>query len=58
MNEDIKDINSLIQKINDIKLVPEEELKNMDFYELAYYMQSLNTIEAIGKDIEEGDSDE
>ena len=47
MDENIN-IDDILSKIDDIPLVPDEELENMDFYDLAYYIQTLNNIEAIG----------
>lgn len=44
----------LLKKIDNIELIPENELKNMDFYELAYYMQTLNIIDSLSQQ-EEGD---
>ena len=54
MNESDKQIEELLQRIDKIPLVPDEELDNMDFYELSYYMQVLNTIDSLdGEDLEE-----
>ena len=50
-NNDIT-IDELIKKIDNIPLIPDEELGKMDFYELAYYVQTLNNIETIGSDNE------
>ena len=47
-------IESLNKELEQIELVPEEELKNMDFYQLAYYMQTLNTLDEVNDD-EEGE---
>ena len=40
----------LLKKIDDIELIPNDELKNMDFYQLSYYMQTLNMIDSIDKE--------
>ena len=54
MNESDKQIEELLQRIDKIPLVPDEELDKMDFYELSYYMQVLNTIDSLdGEDLEE-----
>lgn len=45
-----KDLDELIDKIKNTKLIDEEDLKNMDFYQLAYYYQTLNTIDSIDKE--------
>ena len=50
-----KDIKELKEKVDNIELVPDEELKNMDFYELAYYMQTLNMIDDLLNDEEDGE---
>lgn len=47
MIEDNKEYEELLKKIDDIELVSEEQLKDMDFYELAYYMQTLNQISTL-----------
>lgn len=49
------DINELKKQIDDVELVPDEELKNMDFYELAYYMQTLNVIDDVFNNTGDGD---
>lgn len=43
-----QEMDKIIKKVDDIELVPDEELENMDFYDLAYYIQTLNNIEKIG----------
>ena len=53
--EDIS-MDNVLQEIDNTKLVSEEELDNMDFYELCYYMQNLNIIDTLdGDDVKEGD---
>ena len=42
-----KELNELLNKIDNIKLVSKDDLDKMDFYELCYYMQTLNTIDAL-----------
>lgn len=44
------DKEELINKIKNTELIPDEELDKMDFYELAYYMQTLNMIDSIDKE--------
>jgi len=44
-----------LKKIDQIKLIPDEELENMDFYELAYYMQTLNMIDSLSIENQEGE---
>lgn len=39
-----KDFEKILNKVDNVDLVPDDMLKDMDFYELAYYMQSLNSI--------------
>lgn len=56
MSENDKKMDELLQKIDNIPLVPEKELDNMDFYELCYYMQNLNMIDTLdGDDVVEGE---
>ena len=54
MNED-NEVEALKQKIDQVELVPDEELKNMDIYELAYYMQTLNALDDIFEDNDGGE---
>ncbi len=49
---------TLLNEIDRIPLVNEEELDNMNFYELCYYMQNLNIIDSLDGDNEEGVSNE
>ena len=52
-----KEMERLLKKIDNTKLVKEEELDKMDFYELCYYMQNLNIIDTLdGDDVEEGEA--
>ena len=56
MEENNKEMAELLKKIDETKLIDEKELDNMNFYELCYYMQTLNVIDSLdGDDIEEGD---
>lgn len=56
MNNNIENIDDLLNKIDNVKLVDEKELDNMNFYELCYYMQNLNIIDSLdGDNLEEGD---
>jgi hypothetical protein len=50
MSENEKEYNDLLKEIDNIPLIPDEDLDNMDFYELCYYMQSLNQLDALSKD--------
>ena len=45
---DNKKMDELLQKIDNIPLISDDELENMDFYELSYYMQTLNQIDSLG----------
>lgn len=54
MDNDYLINDELLKKIDNIELIPENELKNMDFYDLAYYMQTLNIIDSLSQQ-EEGD---
>ena len=42
------EINGILNKIDSIELIPDEEVDKMDFYQLAFYMQTLNQIDALG----------
>ncbi len=53
MNKEDK-VNDLLKKIDNIQLVSKEDLKKMDFYELCYYMQTLNYIDSLSNE-REGD---
>ena len=56
MEENNKEMEELLTKIDNVKLIDEKELDNMNFYELCYYMQTLNVIDSLdGDDLEEGD---
>ncbi len=57
MNEkDMNEYNDLLKKIDDVQLIPKEELDNMDFYDLCYYMQTLNQIDSLtSMESEEGE---
>ena len=50
VNNNQNEIEELLKRINDIELVKEEDLKDMDFYELAYYMQNLNIIDSLDQE--------
>lgn len=47
MNEKEKneELENFIKKIDDIEFIPDKMLKDMDFYQLAYYVQTLNNVE-------------
>ena len=56
MNSDDVILDELLTKIDNIDLIPDEELEKMDFFDLAYYMQTLNQIDALGNnDMIEGE---
>ena len=56
MNDDDKGMDELLEIIDNIQLIPEENLDNMDLYELCYYMQNLNLIDTLdGDDVKEGE---
>ena len=50
VNNNQNEIEDLLKRIDDIELVKEEDLKDMDFYELAYYMQNLNIIDSLDQE--------
>ena len=54
MNKD-KEFDELLKKIDNIKLVSNDDLDKMDFYELCYYMQTLNQIDALANNDMVGD---
>ena len=55
MNDNDKEVENLLEKIDNIELIPDEELKNMDFYELSYYMQTLNMIDNLSNKESDGE---
>lgn len=40
-----EELENFIKKIDDIEFIPDKLLKDMDFYQLAYYVQTLNNVE-------------
>ena len=52
MNDSDKEFNKVLENIDNIPMLDDEDLKKMDFYELAYYVQSLNQIESLANDDE------
>jgi len=50
MEDEKKEYDELLKKVDDVEFVPEEKLEEMDFYELAYYMQTLNQVSKLGDD--------
>lgn len=46
MKED-KNIDELFKKIDDVDLISNEQLDKMNFYDLCYYMQTLNLIDSL-----------
>ncbi len=40
-----EELDNFIKKIDDIEFIPDKLLKDMDFYQLAYYVQTLNNVE-------------
>lgn len=51
--ENNKQIDEILKKFNEIEYATDEEIENMDFYELAFYAQCLNNIEGMYNEIEE-----
>lgn len=49
---DNNEIKKVLENIDNIPLLDDEDLKTMDFYELAYYAQALNQIDALANDTE------
>ncbi len=47
--ENEKKLEDVLKEIDDIELIPKEKLAEMDFYELSYYMQVLNTIDSLSE---------
>ncbi len=52
MNNSENDFNKVLENIDNIPMLDDEDLKKMDFYELAYYVQTLNQIDALANDDE------
>lgn len=50
MNENNKKLNELLETINNVELLSTDDLKEMDFYQLAYYMQTLNLLDSINEE--------
>lgn len=40
-----EELEKFIKKIDDIEFIPDKLLKDMNFYQLAYYVQTLNNVE-------------
>ncbi len=57
MNNDDKEIEELLKNIDNVPLLSDSDLEEMDFYELSYYMQALNQIDAIANS-DESDGEE
>ena len=55
-----QELKDLLKTLDNTELVPDEMLDDMDFYQLAYYMQTLNALDAMSDDdnSEESDDDE
>ena len=45
-----------LKEIDNVELLSDEMLKDMDFYELAFYMQSLNQISLLDNDVTDFES--
>ncbi len=54
MNDE-KEFDELLNNIDNIKLVNDEDFDKMDFYELCYYMQTLNNIDSLSLDEKGGE---
>lgn len=52
MNNSENDFNKVLENIDNIPMLDDEDLKKMNFYELAYYVQTLNQIDALANDDE------
>ena len=52
MSDNDKEFNKVLENIDNIPMLDDKDLKDMDFYELAYYVQSLNQIESLANDDE------
>ena len=48
-----KEDNLLNEKLNNISFLSEEDIKNANFYELAIYLQEMNSVETLLEEIEE-----
>ncbi len=55
MDSNKKEYKEFLEKIDNTEFISNEELDNMDFYELAYYVQSLNQIEKTFESFSEED---
>lgn len=56
MSDNNKEFNKVLENIDNIPMLDDKDLKDMDFYELAYYVQSLNQIESLANDDESEDA--
>ena len=56
MSDNDKEFNKVLENIDNIPMLDDKDLKDMDFYELAYYVQSLNQIESLANDDESEDA--
>lgn len=52
MKENNEKIDEILKKFNEIEYATDEEIENMDFYELAFYTQCLNNLEGLYSEIE------
>lgn len=52
------DKNNNIKDVKPLSLVSDEDLENMNFYELAYYMQTLNLLDKMDYNKDEEKTDE
>lgn len=52
------DKNNNIKDVKPLSLVSDEDLENMNFYELAYYMQTLNLLDKMDYNKDEEQTDE
>ncbi len=57
MEKEMKQAKELVKKIDNTELLSDEDLDKMDFYQLSYYLQTLNQIDSLvkKKELKNGD---
>ena len=57
MEKEMKQAKELVKKIDNTELLSDEDLDKMDFYQLSYYLQTLNQIDSLvkKKELKKGD---
>ena len=53
-----QELKDLLKKLDEKALIPDEMIDDMDFYQLAYYMQTLNALDSLSEENTEGDEDD